>query len=97
MYICTKKIKLSGHDYVPGDIIDDNDVVPQRVADLVRWGCIAVSEAGKPPVKNDYKDVTVKDTKPKTETKEAVKPVETKPAEAKTETKEKAKKAVKEV
>lgn len=95
MYICTKKIKLSGHDYVPGDIIDDNDVVPQRVADLVRWGCIAVSEAGKPPAKKEYKDVTVKDSK--TETKEAAKPVETKPTEVKTETKEKAKKAVKEV
>ena len=95
MYICTKAITLSGNKYVPGDIINDGDIIPKRVGDLVAWGYITVSEAGKQPAKKEYKDVTVKDTK--TETKEAVKPAETKPAEAKAETKEKAKKAVKEV
>lgn len=83
MYICTKAITLSGNKYVPGDIINDGDIIPKRVGDLVAWGYITVSEAGKQPTKKEYKDVTVKDTN--TETKEAVKPAETKPAETKAE------------
>lgn len=39
-YVCVKPITLLGNDYKPGELIQDEHILPSRERALVRTGCI---------------------------------------------------------
>lgn len=49
-FVCVKPVNLSGNRYLPGEIIEEGHVLPNRVRALLRTGCIAkVTEAEQIP------------------------------------------------
>lgn len=49
-FVCVKPVNLSGNRYLPGEIIEEGHVLPNRVRALIRTGCIAkVTEAEQIP------------------------------------------------
>ena len=49
-HICVKKINLGGKDYLPGNVIPEGIILPERVGPLKSCGYIAEMDSEHPPV-----------------------------------------------
>ena len=49
-YICVKKLNLGGKDYLPGNVIPEGVILPERVDRLKSCGYIAEKDSEHPPV-----------------------------------------------